>query len=134
VMVPELDNLAKREGSVVVKENRLRTVLRVRSDAGPLYVKRFRAKNVLGHLKTLFVPSKAQNEWANTMRIYASGIATARPAFVAERRRLGAVSDSLVGFYEVPGSRCYARVLDEARQLPPVESEKERQRLLHQVA
>lgn len=134
VLLPEWEKLDEREGTVEVKKNFYRTVWRVPSECGELFVKRFRLQSAARHLKSLLLPSKAMREWSNARRVYSALIPTAEPAFVAERRRMGFLLDSCVGFFKVAGSRNYALALDEARALPGSESKARRREYAERIA
>ena len=95
-IMPHLDRLASFPKATVVKENRLRTVIRLPYHAGELYVKLFQHDRWSDYAKSLIIPTKAMTEWRNTRRCYEQGVATARPAFVAESRRLGVATACLV--------------------------------------
>jgi tRNA A-37 threonylcarbamoyl transferase component Bud32 len=133
-LIPNWAELRTRAGVSIVKENRLRTVLRCPSAGDDLFIKLFRPKNLMGRAKNLVVPSKAMTEWLSAMRCYYNGLSTAQPAFVGERRRFGILETCTVAFFNVPSSRDYALVLDDARALPEQESDEARKDFAEKIA
>ncbi len=95
----DLAELAERPGVVVVKSNRVRTVLRLTLAGGPngdeeIYLKRYHPTGARATAKSVVRVSRARREWDMARALEAADIPTAHPIAWAERRRGRVVTDA----------------------------------------
>jgi tRNA A-37 threonylcarbamoyl transferase component Bud32 len=99
-ILPHLERLATAPGVSIVKRNRVRTVLRLRLEGGPvameeIYLKRYHPTGIRAKLKSMVRPPRARREWEMARTIEENGIPTAHPIAWAVKRRRGVVTDAV---------------------------------------
>lgn len=134
VIMPHFQHLKHHATTTVVKDNALRTVLRLPSHSGEVFVKIFHDQRLKDQLRSLVQPSKAMIEWRHAMRLSKAGVRTATPAFVCESRQWGLIQNCAIGTYAVPRSEEYSRKLDQLRALPEEQSNERRQLICRRLA
>jgi hypothetical protein len=103
VLAPHARAPEELPGAVVIKTNRIRTVVRFPDGPeGPLFVKRFRARKTGKKLLQLVRGSPAWREWRAMRSLRASGLHCPEPVVIAEEKRGGLVVGSVLATREVP--------------------------------
>ncbi|MBL4844979.1 MAG: hypothetical protein JKY65_05605 [Planctomycetes bacterium] len=102
-------------GAEVVKQNRVRTVVRLSTSAGDVYWKRFRVVKAFDRFLHAFKPSAARREWRGLRSLAAVGLRVPTPILFGEERVGGTLVGSVLATVAVPDSRELTRVTDELR-------------------
>ncbi|KPK60275.1 MAG: hypothetical protein AMK73_08195, partial [Planctomycetes bacterium SM23_32] len=91
-----------------VKDNTVRTVLRLRDPAAPdgpwLYVKRYKFRDLRARLKHLIAPTKPQVEWRVCRELQRAAVPTCDVLAVGRRRRLGLHREGFLISREIEGT------------------------------
>jgi tRNA A-37 threonylcarbamoyl transferase component Bud32 len=101
-LLPALGSLAGAPGVTVVKENTVRTVLRVPFGGGTLILKRYHSRGLLEAAKSL-VRSRPRTEWRIARAMEAVGLPAVRAVLMGERRRGGVLREGFFATEEVTG-------------------------------
>lgn len=102
-------------GAEVVKQNRVRTVVRVPGPHGVLYVKRYRTKGLGDRLLSLVRASPAAREWRALLHLSSRGVPCPAPVLVGEERAGGLLRGSLLATRALEGTDELTRRLDALR-------------------
>lgn len=114
-IAPRIDELERAPGTVVLKKNMVRMVLRVPIEArgevaalagpsGRVIVKRYRVAGLQDWVKYAVKPSRAKAEWDVGRGLDRAGIPTAVPLAYAERRVGGVLRDAALVTREITGA------------------------------
>lgn len=114
-LAPRLREPESLPGAATIKANRVRTVARVDAPGGALFVKRFRLLKCGDRLAHLARASAARREWNALRRVAAAGIACPEPVVLAEERRNGLLTGSLLATRAVEGARDLTTEVDLRR-------------------
>ena len=93
------DAVFARPGVKLLKDSRSSTVAVLGDD---VIFKRFRLKSPLAAAKNLFRRSSALRSWVFGHNLIERGLPTARPLFVAHRRRFGVPTEGYIAFEKIP--------------------------------
>lgn len=115
VLAPGARRVEDLPGAEVVKRNRMRTVVRVPSPDGALYVKRFRVVKAGERLLSAVRASKARREHAAFGRLRAAGVRCPEPVVLGEERGALFLAGSVLATREAAGCRELPRELDRLR-------------------
>lgn len=103
-------------GAELVKQNRVRTVVRLPGpDGAIIYVKRFRVLRLGDRLLSLVRASPARREWRALLRLSRAGVPCPVPLFLGEERRLGLLRGSVLATRAVERAADLGVRLDAAR-------------------
>lgn len=116
VLAPHADAPERLPGAEVVKQNRVRTVVRLPGpDGAIIYVKRFRVLRVGDRLLSLVRASPARREWTALRSLSHAGLPCPAPLFLGEERRRGLLQGSVLATRAVEGASDLGVGLDAAR-------------------
>ena len=127
-VIDRLDELRDLPGVTVIKENQVRTVIRVPLDEAVLYVKRYHVRGLRERLKYLAVRSRAVTEWRAARTMVERGLPAVRAIMMGEKRTAGILRDGWFATVEIPDSLDFVPYLD--RNLLAPEWSADRVRLL----
>ncbi len=102
----------------VVKENRVRRVVRIPARSGSVYLKHDCFRGLGASLRFLLAPSRARAEWDTARRLSECKVPTVRPLAVGERRRGGFLVESFLVTAGIDGAEPLDSLLREER-IPP---------------
>lgn len=103
----------------IIKETRVRRVIRFPGRLGDLYLKHHRVHGFLDRLRFLALPSRARAEWEMARKLSALKIPTIRPLALGERRHLGLIVESFLVTEGISGARSLDVLLEERDTPPP---------------
>ena len=103
----------------IVKENRVRRVIRIPGRRVDLYLKHHRVHGLLDRLRFFFRPSRARAEREAARRLGELKIPTIRPLALGERRYLGLIVESFLVTEGISGARSLDVLLKERDTPPP---------------
>jgi tRNA A-37 threonylcarbamoyl transferase component Bud32 len=98
-------DLFDARGGTVVKQGAYKTILQCTVGGAACLVKVYRTAGLWKHVRSVVAPSRAAREFAAARCLAGAGIPAPRALFMAERRRLGCVTHSLVGIEYLSGAR-----------------------------
>lgn len=119
-------------GAQVVKQNRVRTVVRLETSQGEVFWKRFRVKKAFDRLLHTVKPSPARREWRGLRALAAAGVEVPMPLWFGEERSGGVLVGSTLATLAVPHARELTEVVDALREAS--DQEAVRQRLVAKLA
>ena len=102
-------------GAEIVKQNRVRTVVRLSTSAGDVYWKRFRVVKTFDRFLHTFKPSAARREWRGLRALAAAGLSVPTPVLFGEERVGGTLVGSVLATLAVPDARELTLLTDELR-------------------
>lgn len=105
----------RASGARVVKQNKVRTVVRLEGPEGPLFCKRFRVRDGRARLLHLVKPSPARREWDVLRRLRAAGAPCPEPVLLGEERAGGLLVGSVLATREVERADELNLVVDRLR-------------------
>lgn len=126
-----LRNPEEAPGAEVVKQNRVRTVVRLRTVQGEVFWKRFRVLKTFDRFLHTVKPSPAKREWRGLRALAAAGIEVPEPLWFGEERSGGVLVGSTLATLAVPGARELTLVIDALRA---AQDQELRPRLLARLA
>ncbi len=89
----------------IQKEGEYKTIFKTTINKMPCIIKKYRNNGFIRKTKSPFFPSKAMNEFHAAVNIHNRGIPTASPLFIAEEKKWGFVSQSLVALPFLSGTK-----------------------------
>ncbi len=125
-LAPHLRAAEEAAGAQVVKQNRVRTVVRLQTSRGEVFWKRFRVKKAFDRLLHAIKPSPARREWRGLRALAEAGLEVPQPLWFGEERSGGVLVGSTLATLAVPGARELTEVVDALRAAEGQESVRKR--------